>query len=284
MDKNKRNNIIKAIAAGAVYAVFFKLTSMIFSRAFPGSPYNGITVRVICTAFLLILVFALHRKDIFKNKTKGFLSTFAVAGIEIGVIALGLLQFVFSFTDPNDVSKFMSADEIKGSLVPAARIAVMITEMLLVGISEELIARGLVLSFAHEAFGSDTKKGAYLTAALSGMVFGCLHLLNLFGTSDKGAVLFQVFATACVGFYWGAVFLRKRNIFALMLLHAVSDITAFLSKGFATGQADTRSAIDSTNAYVLILAAVYVAAGMYLLRDEKMHCSDSKAVTANTAV
>lgn len=151
--------------------------------------------------------------------------------------------------------------------------------MLLVGISEELIARGLVLSFAHEAFGSDTKKGACLTAAISGIVFGCLHLLNLFGSSDKGAVLIQVFATACTGFYWGTLFLRKRNIFALMLMHALSDIVVLLSKGFATGQADTRSVIESTNAFVLILAAIYVVAGIYVLRDEKMHYSSEKAVT-----
>ncbi len=113
MDNNKRNNIIKAIAAGAVYAVFFKLTAMLFSGVFSDSPYNGIIARNIDIAFLLIIIFALHRNDIFKNKAKGFFSTFAVAGVEIGVIALGLLQFVFSFTDPQDVSKFMSGRRCK---------------------------------------------------------------------------------------------------------------------------------------------------------------------------
>ena len=98
--------------------------------------------------------------------------------------------------------------------------------MLFVGISEELISRGPVLGFFHDAFGSNTQKGVYL---------------------------------------------RKHNIFALMILNAVSDIAAMVSSGYLNGKADLKGTIIFMNHTVLIFAGVYVAAGIFILRDEKMH-------------
>ena len=263
MNTDKTKSIIKALATGFGYALFFKLNALFFAKTFPDSPLNGIVSRAIDTVVLLILVFAFHKKDIFANKTKNFAGTFTTAGIEIAVLCLTLLSFVFNVEGETIISE--------------KAIITMCIEMLFVGITEELISRGLVLGFFHDAFGSSTRKGAYLTAALSGAVFGCFHFMNLISATNKTAICVQVITTACIGFMWGAVYLRKRNIFALMLIHAVSDIAAMVSSGYLNGKVDLNGAINSMSPATFIVAAAYVAAGIYILRDEKMHYTDEKA-------
>lgn len=269
MNTDKKKCIIIALATGFGYALFFKLNALFFAKTFPDSPLNGIVSRAIDTILLLILVFVFHKKDIFANKTKGFIGTFTTAGIEFVVMGLAILNFFFNVMGEKMISR--------------TAILTMCIEMLFVGITEELISRGLVLGFFHDAFGSNTKKGAYLTAALSGAVFGCFHLLNLISATNKTAIYVQVIATACTGFMWGAVYLRKRNIFALMLIHALSDIAVMVSSGYLNGKVDLNGAINSMSPASLILAAAYVAAGIYILRDEKMHYTDESAPDPITA-
>ena len=269
MKSNKTKNIVKAIAVGIGYVIFMILNGSLFKKLMPDTSdvLLGIITRVIDTIVLLILVCVMHKKDIFKNKSKGFFGTFTTAGVEFIPIGLSVLNFFLNVMGEKIISPI--------------DIALMCTEMLFVGITEELISRGLVLGFFHDAFGSSTKKGAYMTAICSGMVFGCFHLLNLINTTNRTAIYAQVIANVCTGFLWGAVYLRKRNIFALMLLHTVSDIAAMVSSGYLTGKKDVSAAIDSTSPLVMIVAAIYVVAGIYVLRDEKMHYISEKTATVH---
>ena len=81
-------------------------------------------------------------------------------------------------------------------------------------------------------------------------------------------------SAAATGFFFGAVYLRCRNLRAMAALHAFNDFAVMFDKGVFAG-GTIRSAIDSHSVKVLIGAVLYVAIGIYLLRGEKMNYTDS---------
>ena len=129
--------------------------------------------------------------------------------------------------------------------------------------------RGVAFDYFHEVFGSSTKAGAYATSAFSGAIFGILHLFNLFGSNNPSAIIIQAVAAAATGFFFGAVYLRCRNLWAMMVLHAFNDFAVMLKEGLLS-EGTIRSALDAHSVKVLAGAVLYIGIGIFLLRSEKM--------------
>lgn len=96
--------------------------------------------------------------------------------------------------------------------------------LLLVGVNEELISRGVVLSRLQEAY--RPLWAVTLTAAL----FGLQHLSAFALTSRQaGDILGNVALSAVAGFAWASYQQRYRWIWPLVLVHATADFTTLLS-------------------------------------------------------
>ena len=76
-----------------------------------------------------------------------------------------------------------------------------------------------------------------------------------------------------VGIFMGAVYLRCRNLWIMMLMHAFSDFVPLLKTGFLA-EGTITNAIDSHDLRTIMLGAVYALVGLYLLRPEKMHYTE----------
>lgn len=63
---------------------------------------------------------------------------------------------------------------------------------------------------------------------VSGVSFGLLHALNAIATGDVFAALIQVIYTAAIGMLDGAIYLRSRNLWGVILMHTLTDVSAFL--------------------------------------------------------
>jgi hypothetical protein len=212
---------------------------------------------VIAVSFLLIF-----RKTHLLKAEKGSFGE----GISAGMFML-IVPALFAL-----INLLMVSDK---TLKPAHEILLFVFDMILTGVTEEVIFRGLVLNSFHSVFGSNTKSGAFATAGLSGAVFGVLHLFNLIGSENPSAIFIQAVGAVGAGFYLGAVYLRCRNLWALIIMHAVNDFMLMLNEGlFANGT--LRNAVDSHSAKALIGAVLYFAIGMFLLRAEKMHYADAR--------
>lgn len=96
--------------------------------------------------------------------------------------------------------------------------------LLLVGVNEELVSRGVVLSRLETAY------RPWSAAAITAMLFGLQHL-SAFATTSRGVVdiLGNVAASACFGFALAAYQSRFRWILPLIVLHAALDFTTILS-------------------------------------------------------
>jgi len=102
-----------------------------------------------------------------------------------------------------------------------------------VGISEELLMRGIVFPFLIEKLGT-SKKMIFLAALLSSIIFGLFHLINFMDptrTSDE--VLGQVITAVPVGFFLAALLLKVESIWAVAFLHGLVN--------FALGNSDYTS-------------------------------------------
>ena len=94
------------------------------------------------------------------------------------------------------------------------------------GVSEEIFCRGFVVSNLMRIW-KDKPKKFTRCMLVSGIAFGLLHAVNAVATGDIFAALVQVIYTAAIGVFDGAIFLRTRNIWGVILMHTLTDIFCF---------------------------------------------------------
>ncbi len=107
-----------------------------------------------------------------------------------------------------------------------------IVTTLLVGISEELMFRGILLPALVE------KRGKVLAVIFSSIAFGLLHSVNIFGGVLVKDMFTQLFATTLTGILFACIALEIKNIIPLIIYHwfwdAISMAGTYL-EGKASG-------------------------------------------------
>lgn len=129
------------------------------------------------------------------------------------------------------------------------------------GVSEEVLCRSFTVSNLMRIW-KDKPHRILRCALVSGGAFGLLHATNVIVAGDPLAALVQVIYTAGLGVLYGAIYLRTRSIWGVMLLHTLTDITAFIAvfDGNATGM-DILFCVFGT--------LLFVALALYLIRPAK---------------
>ncbi|MDE6411915.1 MAG: CPBP family intramembrane metalloprotease [Clostridia bacterium] len=109
-----------------------------------------------------------------------------------------------------------------------------IIKCLLIGISEELLFRGIIFSSLSDYF---KKKGrsCFLPVLFSSVIFGLFHFINLFDGAGILAVLQQVGYSFLIGAMLAIVLLKTKNIWLCIFLHALFDFGGFFVSDLGTG-------------------------------------------------
>ncbi|MEN8172888.1 MAG: CPBP family intramembrane glutamic endopeptidase [Chloroflexota bacterium] len=92
---------------------------------------------------------------------------------------------------------------------------------------EESIYRGLLLPAMLQAWGN-TRRGVVLSAAISGLFWGSLHLFNLL-VRPFPIVFSQVMSITLVGFYYAVFVISSRSIWPAVVFHWVINTTVNLA-------------------------------------------------------
>ena len=97
-----------------------------------------------------------------------------------------------------------------------------------IGITEEFLFRGWIQNEFIERFG-DTKANVLRSILLASIIFGFVHILNVFVTNQNlfETILQCLNAIAC-GFLLGCVYYKTKNIWSVIFLHAFYDFALFL--------------------------------------------------------
>lgn len=131
------------------------------------------------------------------------------------------------------------------------------------GLSEEVFCRGFAVSNLMRIW--KDKKNRFLRCMLvSGAAFGLLHAFNAVATGDIFAALIQVIYTAAIGMLNGAIYLRSRNLWGVILLHSLTDVSAFLA---VFDESVNATGMDI--AFCVFGSLLFVTFALYLIRPAK---------------
>jgi membrane protease YdiL (CAAX protease family) len=141
------------------------------------------------------------------------------------------------------------------------------------GFCEEILYRGIVQNLMYDAFGRTSKKNVVVSIVISAIMFGCIHLFNY--TATGWISLIQCLHAIGLGLFFGSIYARCNNIWAVIFLHGFWDVCGAVKSGFFGIGNIIESVQGSSELYAIgitigiILLGLYVIWSLYLLRKEK---------------
>ncbi len=116
-----------------------------------------------------------------------------------------------------------------------------------IGFFEETVFRGLIANFIGYKFNKDTI-GVWKAVFISGGIFGLAHLNNIFAGVGVLQAGVQSLVAIFIGALLCAVYYRGRSLWAMMVLHALTDLgPLFIATFFDAGTTN----IDVINSFSL---------------------------------
>ncbi len=155
-----------------------------------------------------------------------------------------------------------AANALTAGLPPATVTLFILANTALVGWSEEVMFRGIILRGLHRSFG--------IWAAILGssLAFGAIHVLNVFLTGDLRGALLQAAAAFLSGVFLTAVRLRTGSLWTGIVLHGLWDAGTFLvASGASATAAAPPSALGDYGGVVLSVPLFLL--GLFFLRHAR---------------
>lgn len=201
---------------------------------------------------LLVSVIALY----FMKKLSVPLWTLKVGFLKGILMGLPFIILGFSSVLSSNAGTDFSLLESNGSSV----LLLFTINMIFVGIEEELIFRGLIFGFLLKN-GENKKNGINQAILASALIFGIMHLSNIF-IAPITTVFVQTLFTAAGGFLYCVIYYKCRNIWSVIIIHTCTDwISLVLDQCFT----NTTSIISTTMSLQQILITLIVGVGVPLL-------------------
>ena len=126
-----------------------------------------------------------------------------------------------------------------------------------VGFFEELAFRGCAFMLLLKSR-TQSKAKIFLAIFLSSVVFGLIHLVNLFFGASPISVLLQMGYSALIGALCSMVLLLTRNIWLCVLLHATYNFCGGIIENYGSGTQWTLAEIVFTALLAVIVTVYFV--------------------------
>lgn len=122
---------------------------------------------------------------------------------------------------------------------------------------EEIIFRGILLILLLQKLPKN-KKGMYMAIIISSLIFGVSHLINLFDGAVLSDTLLQVAYSFLMGLLWATVYVKSKNIWIVILLHASYNFfgQVMFKLGYVNNRFDTITIIVTV--FLATIAAIYM--------------------------
>lgn len=106
--------------------------------------------------------------------------------------------------------------------------------MFFVGMNEEVLMRALVLNVLRVKYG-ETERGDVKAVWISALIFGLIHLPNVFFMSPLTVVV-QAVNAASAGVLFAVIYLKSGNLWANIIIHMIVDfLSLFVGQCFTSG-------------------------------------------------
>ena len=156
-----------------------------------------------------------------------------------------------------------------------------ITYFILVGITEELVYRGVTADIFLKTFlfrfnpsGDMTcnragRKAIWEAVICSGLIFSIAHISNI-SHADVSGVLVQILGAFLMGMVLVAVYYRTANIYAVIIMHAINDIAAAMPVTILQSNQTISDVISGYGMKDVLLLIPYIVVLMIVLRPSEM--------------
>lgn len=196
--------------------VIVLVDTLIGSIEMDGHPLSGwdfIGVRIVACLLGIYLI-----KKLALWSSAGFRKDGFCKGVFLGIplIALGFASGVISNIEQWSDYSFLGYSSLLFFTVG----------MFFVGLAEEIVYRGLLLNNMLDKWGT-TQRGCWKSIFVSAAIFGIAHLPNLF-FSPILTVLFQAINAAAGGVLFSVIYIKTKNIWSVIAVHALVDWLALL--------------------------------------------------------
>ena len=215
----KRNIVLFSILMFFLFTIVIELAyplfAVLFNHGATVGKYGEDTIfELLLIVFMVIILFLSKNTYVFSEKKVGFFK-----GLLLGLPLLLFCVYVSLGSIPDVINGFNFSNFISLIFMCAT-----------VGIAEEFLCRAWLQNEFIERFGS-TKRGVFISIILSSLVFGFMHITNIFATPQGAFETFNQIAQALgSGFLFGAIYYKTKNIWNSAFLHGFFDFALLLSE------------------------------------------------------
>lgn len=248
-----KNNLSKLLLSFVLVAVCIVL--MIVSRKILNKFNLGVSEiktnfihEAFAAVYAIVAMVIAKRSNIIKPTVAGF-----GEGISTGAVILVLAALSF-------LSFFFNHGPITAS---TSDIPFYIMHMILIGVTEEVLFRGILQNACHDFFGEDTRKKVMLGIIVASAMFGMTHFINLLSGGSFVSVAVQAVSSIAAGVIFGICYYRSgKNLWVCIILHALLDGAGFLDNFTGSTDVEVLNEISLKNLavkLVLIVVIIYVS-------------------------
>lgn len=176
-----------------------------------------------------------------------FLSGYLIAGMTTNIIE-------YSANPPGEVNSM-------------GEIVIFTVTMLFIGVAEEVLMRGCILNLLLERF-SQTSRGIWGAVLIESGIFGALHMMNVFAGVKPEAAFWQSVNAFLIGLVFSAIYIRCKNLWFSIILHAAYDFTALMVSGI-WGIGTQVDQINSASGVNWVMCLLLTAVTIILLKKKK---------------
>lgn len=160
-----------------------------------------------------------------------------------------------------------TADNPNAVWKPWYLIILSILSLIEIAVREEFIYRATIQNILAKKY-AHSVKGIWITAIVSAVVFGSIHLCNIFAGLDPKVAIVQATTNIFVGLFFAAIYLRSKNIWTPVAIHALTDMAGLAKSKFLMHQSDI-AVMGSLSWRSLIGGVLFAGLAIFLLRPSK---------------
>ncbi|MCR4762842.1 MAG: CPBP family intramembrane metalloprotease [Lachnospiraceae bacterium] len=143
---------------------------------------------------------------------------------------------------------------------------------IMAGVNEETMYRAMIIPVGMRYLKGQHR--AWMVIVISSLVFGPMHLTNIFAGADVGMTLVQTVMATCGGIILGAIYLRTGSVIPGMAAHALYDFVNFATDPTINPEGVVIAGV-STNENLLMIICIVMSvflglSGCFLIRKSKL--------------
>lgn len=224
INRLKENAIVKAIAA----FLLFEVLTQIYAHVRDALHVERITnfqwlrdeLAYVVIALVVALIFKTANK--LKDPLKGLGKSILCASWFLLICLLGTVSMILTYTSEGP------------GLKPLPELIIFAVFTLTIGFAEEILHRGIITELLARKY-ADTVKGRVLTIFTGAFIFSIFHITNILLGQSVENTIYQMISVFCFAILLNTIYVKYRNLYAVILIHAALDFMTLSDCGMVKG-------------------------------------------------